>query len=380
MPKNTTFQKDIITFLRKRDYVLVKELGQGGCGKTVLLRDPQIDEVLVCKKYVPHIAELRQELFDNFVREIKLLYKINHPNVVRVFNYYLYPQLFAGYILMEFVDGSHVDDYLASQPQNANEVFQKVVEGFAYLESAGILHRDIRPANIMVQQDGVVKIIDLGFGKQVVASKDFKKSISLNWWCPPPNEFTESRYDFATEVYFVGQLFQGIIECNQVGDFQYLDILGRMCQKDPSNRIPRFSSISQEIGSNRFYETSFSDDEREVYRSFADSICNQITKIEAGSKYVNDQERIITQLESAYRSFMLEQHVPDASAVVSCFLPGTYFYKSKGLAVSPVRNFLRLLKTSTVEKNLLIIANLHTRFNAIPRYTDAKAEEDDVPF
>jgi serine/threonine-protein kinase len=380
MQKNSTPQSDIVQFLRKRDYILVKELGQGGCGKTVLLRDPQIDELLVCKKYVPYSAELRQELFANFVREIKLLYNINHPNIVRVFNYYLYPDNFAGYILMEFIDGSHVDDYLTFQSEKVNEVFQKVVAGFAYLERTGILHRDIRPANIMVQNDGTVKIIDLGFGKRITGSKDFKKSISLNWWCAPPNEFSESRYDFGTEVYFVGKLFEAVIADNEIKQFQYVEILRRMCQKEPSARISSFATIEQEVGSNRFIETTFPDTARAAYRAFADAVCQQITKIQHGAKYVNDPARILTQLEDAYRRFTLEKEVPDAAVVLRCLLAGTYYYRKAGLLVPPVRSFVKLLKNSTDEQNKLIIANLHTRFDAIPRYSEPGPEDDDVPF
>ncbi|MBZ5499958.1 MAG: hypothetical protein LAP85_26470 [Acidobacteriia bacterium] len=78
IPKDT-----IIEFLRKRDYRLVRELGRGACGKTVLLHDDQIDENFVCKKYLPFSESNRQQLFSNFVREIKLLHQIQHPNVVR---------------------------------------------------------------------------------------------------------------------------------------------------------------------------------------------------------------------------------------------------------------------------------------------------------
>src|SRR4030042_6690677 len=160
-------QNDIIQFLRKRDYTLVQELGQGACGKTVLLHDPQIDEHFVCKKYVPYSETHRQQLFSGFVREIKLLHKIHHQNIVRVFNYYLYPDQFTGYILMEFVDGSDVADYLFCRPEQANKIFLQTISGFAYLQRIGILHREVRPGNVMVREDGIVKIIDLGFGKEV---------------------------------------------------------------------------------------------------------------------------------------------------------------------------------------------------------------------
>ena len=197
----------MVTFLRRRDYTIVKELGQGACGKTVLLHDQQIDEHFVCKKYVPYSEDHRQNLFAAFVREIKLLHKVFHPNVVRMFNYYLYPEQFNGYILMEYINGLDVDDYLAENPDHTNDMFIQTVAGFAYLERAGILHRDIRPGNLMVAGDGVLKIIDLGFGKKIERSADFDKSITLNWGCEPPIDFQAARYDFRTEVYFVGKLF-----------------------------------------------------------------------------------------------------------------------------------------------------------------------------
>ncbi len=132
----------IVEFVRKKDLIFVKELGQGACGKTVILHDAVIDENFVCKKYAPIDEPLKQELFANFVREIKLLHILNHPNVVRVFNYYLYPDQLAGYILMELVNGKDIEEYLTLNPEQANQIFLQTVDGFNHLEKNGILHRD----------------------------------------------------------------------------------------------------------------------------------------------------------------------------------------------------------------------------------------------
>jgi serine/threonine-protein kinase len=372
-------ENEIIQFLRKRDYRLVKELGQGACGKTVLLHDSLIDEHFVCKKYVPYTEAHRQRLFNSFVREIKLLHKTYHQNVVRVFNYYLYPEQFTGFILMEFIDGQEVDDYLTASPEQTNEVFLQAVAGFAYLERTGILHRDIRPGNLMVRVDGVLKIIDFGFGKEIRGSEDFEKSISLNWWCQPPNEFQESRYDFCTEVYFVGKLFEAIVQANQVNHFKYGDTLLRMCQVSPHSRLRSFADVEKEVGSQQFLEIDFDQTELDAYRTFADSLCRHITKIENGAKYAEDMTRVQTQLNELYRGFMLEQWVPDASVVIQCFVIGTYYYRKHQLAVSDVRNFLHLIKSATGEKSRIVLANLHTKLDAIPRYSK-DLEADDVPF
>jgi serine/threonine-protein kinase len=98
----------IVAFLRKRDYVFVKVLGQGACGQTVLLRDEIIGSDFVCKKYLPFAESHRQELFRGFLREIKLLHEVYHTNVVRVFNYYVYPEQYTGFILMEYVAGKDI--------------------------------------------------------------------------------------------------------------------------------------------------------------------------------------------------------------------------------------------------------------------------------
>jgi len=379
--KTTGGLNDIVHFLRKRDYCLVKELGQGACGQTVLLFDDQIEEHFVCKKYVPFSETEREPLFANFVREIKLMHKLHHQNIVRVFNYYIYPDKFTGYILMEFIAGAEVDDYLASRPEQTNEVFLQAIAGFAYLERAGILHRDIRTANLMVREDGLVKIIDFGFGKEIKGSKDFHKSISLNWWCPLPNEFRHKRYDFCSEVYFVGKLFEQIIHDKQINHFKYPDALRKMCQVEPEKRIQRFAEVEKLIGSHQFAEIDFTDIELESYRAFADALFSYITKIETGGKYTDDLQRIKTQLNDHYRDFMLEQFVPVPSVVVRCFLTATYYFNGKALIpVYVVKDFLHLLKSCTEEKGRIVLANLQTKLDSILRYQEQNEPPDDAPF
>jgi len=370
---------NVIEFIRKRDYRMIKELGHGACGKTVLLLDDLIRKYFVCKKYVPYAESERQALYANFVREIQLLHEIYHPNVVRVFNYYLYPEQLAGYILMEYVDGSDVADYLRDNPQNVNETFLQTIAGFRYLESNGILHRDVRPGNILVRVDGAVKIIDLGFGKRVQMPEDFDKSISLNWWCQPPAEFSRSLYDYRTEVYFVGKLFENIIHTNGIEHFKFKSTLGRMCNPDHAQRIAGFLDIEREIQSDKFYEIEFSKDELTRYRTFADALCNHFSKIENGAKYIDHVADIQLQLENAYRTFMLEEFVPDASAITGCFVSGPYYYRKTGFPVHAVKLFIHLLKSTSEEKKRIIMANIQTRLDAIEKYERGKPDSD-IPF
>lgn len=381
MAEQTRNNPEIIEFIRKRDYKFVKELGQGACGKTVLLRDEDIDTLYVCKKYLPFSEAHRHELFAGFVREVKLLHELQHRNVVRIFNHYLFPEQCAGYILMEHVTGSNIDEYVAKFPERSSDAFLQAIAGFSYLEEMGILHRDIRPANLMVQENGVLKIIDLGFGKRVRVSKDFAKSISLNWAYAPPAEFADGRYDFRTEVYFVGKLFEDLIHGNALSQFKYPTILGAMCQRDAEQRISSFRDVEQRIGTDQFAEITFADWEQSAYRDFADAMSRHISKIDHGAKYIDDIGQVSRRLNNVYQKFMLEAEVPDCSTVIQCFITGEYYRKKKGMPVDCVKAFGQLLSTCGAEKGRIILANLHTRIDAILKYSkEAEFRAEDIPF
>lgn len=372
---------DVIKFIRQRDYQFIRELGGGACGRTVLLYDNQINEYFVCKKFVPYSELQRSTLYNNFVRETKILHQVYHENVLRVFNYYHYPDQYTGYILMEYVDGATIGDYLREHPEVVNELFLQAISGFRYLEQNNILHRDIRPGNLMVRADGMLKIIDFGFGKIVSNVEDFDKSISLNWWCEPPDEFSDQVYDFCTEVYFIGKLFERFIRENSINQFKYKAMLAKMCEIDPILRVRCFTDVMKVIQNDMFLQIDFGHEEMACYRRFADTLEQYITKIESESGYVDDVDKVIKSLDNVYRKFMLEEVVPDSALVMRCILKGSYYYQKRGIKVEVVRDFLHMMKSIYPEKRRIVLSNLHTRLDTIIRY--AKTDEwqkDDLPF
>ena len=93
----------------KKVFEYVRKLGFGGTGDTHLLKDNTTNMEFAFKKYVPKDKERKSELYDRFVDEIKILFKISHPNIVRIYNYYLYPEIKLGYLQMEYIDGMSID-------------------------------------------------------------------------------------------------------------------------------------------------------------------------------------------------------------------------------------------------------------------------------
>ena len=369
----------IIEFIRQKNYELVDELGEGSCGKTVLIWDPSIDRHFVCKKYSTSNGH-RIDLYNHFVREIKVLYEVCHKNIVRIFGHYLYPSTCAGYLIMEYVEGKNIFDFLKENTDKIDDIFVQAVDGFRYLEENDILHRDIRFENLMVREDGSVKIIDLGFGKQVKKPCDFQKSIEVSAWCPSPSEFRQAIYDFRTEVYFLGMLFEQIIHEFEIEAFSYGGVLTRMCERNPSQRIASFFDVQKEMQGGKFSETNFTDDETNSYRDFIGCIKRHTTKIAKGARYKDDPEKILMDLEKSYQGFMLDEEVPDASVVISCLLVGKYYFKRSGLPVEEVKKFIYLLKLSSTAKKRIIVAGVHMSLDALPRYEVPVDDDDDIPF
>ena len=369
----------IIKFLRTKDFKFIEEIGQGGTGRTVLLEDEIINEKFVCKKYSPIYDEYKKEFFNNFKDEIKLLHLVYHKNIVRVFNYYLYPEDYTGYILMEYIKGENISSFLKQNPDKLNDTFRQTIDGFVHLESSKILHRDLRPDNILISKNGIVKIIDFGFSKKIDFESDFNKSISLNWRYVPPQDFEMKIYNFRTEIYFVGKLFEEIIRENNFKNFAYKELLKSMTSFDYDKRIKSFHEIEREIISKNASEIKFTIEEKQVYQEFADSLITVFSNVYLDSEYITDISYIIKNLEDIYQNSILEDIVQNPSAVTKCFIKGNYkYYKSREIKVESLNNFLSFLKASSIERQKVVLNNLWQRFDKIERYNPN--DNDELPF
>jgi eukaryotic-like serine/threonine-protein kinase len=372
----------LIKFVRRKDYQLVEKLGRGGFGEAVLLLDPTINENFVCKKYSPMLDEDKEKFYSNFVEEIRLLFLLNHPNIVRIYNYHLYPEFQTGYLLMEHIKGKDIEDHVRVAPETLNSLFVQAIEGFSHLENNKILHRDIRPQNLLVSDDNSLKIIDFGFGKKISTTTAFDKSISLNWPFLPPRELALGKYNFQTELYYVGRLFESLIAENQLDHFQYPSLIKNMIAVEPSKRIGSFNEIKTLILDSEFSDLSFDETEKTSYRNFTKQLIDAAASIEQNTKYFDDIDKIILRLEGLFQSVMLEEVVPNPSDVLRVFLNGAYkFYKQNSIEVENVSSFLKFLKRSDKAKRNVIMRNLHGRLDNIKRHNSfARDLDDEVPF
>jgi len=281
---------------------------------------------------------------------------------------------------MEYVDGENIVDYSRKNPSVLHNIFEKIIDGFSHLEERNILHRDIRPLNILVDQNGSPKIIDFGFGKEEVG-ENLGKSITLNWWCETPPEFDQSIYDSQTEVYFVGKLFEQIITEEGLSSFKYIKFVRAMCERSRDVRYKAFSEVKSAVNAGQFEELSFTNVETTVYRSFANKLHNIVTAIDPSTKYERDNGKIITSLEAVYRQSMLEVNVPSPEKISSIFLRGPYrFFTNRDFPTDTLRDFLSMLKSLSADKQSIVLDNLLARLDAVERTKLKVDSDDDIPF
>lgn len=373
-------QNQTIEFLRKKDFKFIKKLSNGAFGETVLLKDEYLNLDFVCKKYNPLDGISKEEYYKNFVEEIRLLHLLYHRNIVRIFNYYLYPEYFTGYIMMEYIEGQAIDLYLQSHPENINNIFEQVIKGFAYLEENTILHRDIRPTNILVDTNHNVKVIDFGFGKKINLVGDNEKSISINWWGDEePEDFKQKIYDIQTEIFFIGKLFHGILSSMDVS-FKYKSILKTMIEVKPMNRSNSFQSILKEMNESSSIHDLFNEEEKYIYKDFAEQFSTALSERESNTKLIMDTNDVIQKFELLQKRTLLEDFVAP-SHVLRCLLKGSYkyySYESSYFSTQNIANFINLFKSSSVEKKNIILYNLSTRFEDIKIYHELI--DDEIPF
>lgn len=363
-------KQDKITFDNPVTYIKQETLGSGATGLVLLLKDERIDQVFACKKYILSPFAEDGDFFQYFKDEIKLLHLLYHRNVVRVFNYYLYPQCNTGYIIMEYVQGEKIDKYVADNPHTIDSLFEQVVEAFISIHNVGVMHRDIKPSNILVTRDGILKVIDFGLGKKVdIDSLPESNSLSLAGMYERPNDYRT--YSFKTEVYFVGQLFLGLLKDHQIQNFKFYHIIERMCAKDPKDRIPSFIDVYNEMKTVEASTYDFDEEEKFVYRAFADSCLRILSTVDSDSTYRMDVEEVIRQLEQCLQDSSLEEEVQDSYQLISSFIVGRYNLSTRlKCPVSVLEDFIHLLKSNSVVKRKIILSNLWGRLNQIDRSFD----------
>ncbi len=242
-------------------------LGKGGMGAVYQARQPGLDR-LVALKILPGQAATGTDFADRFNREARALAKLNHPNIVTVHEFGQVNGM--PYFIMEYVDGLNLRQLEQAgklSPREALQIVPQICAALQFAHDAGIVHRDIKPDNILLDKLGRVKIADFGIAKLVGAPADTavpetQGAIGTpNYMAPEQVEKPQS-VDHRADIFSLGVVFYemltGELPLGKFGppssgprgmrvDVRLDEVVLRALEKEPDRRYQHASQVKTAV-------------------------------------------------------------------------------------------------------------------------------------
>jgi serine/threonine protein kinase len=191
-------------------YEVGRLIGRGGMGAVYLGFDPFLGRK-VALKFLASSTIAKEIARERFFREARAIARLEHPNIVRIYEAADDPQL--PFIAMEFVDGVDAKSLVKSRPPLAQavHVMAQVFAGLAVAHEHGVVHRDVKPANVLVTEDGTAKLIDFGLARLTGDDSDLTRGQVFGTlaYMSPEQTRDSGTTDYRTDIYAAGaMLFQ----------------------------------------------------------------------------------------------------------------------------------------------------------------------------
>lgn len=264
-------------------YEILTELGRGAMGIVYKARDPKINRVVAVKTFslANQPAEEEEEFRECFFQEAEAAGRLSHPGIVTIFDVGEEPETRAPYIVMEFVAGQSLEKLLLSRDDRklpADVALQLTLELAEALDCAhgqGVVHRDLKPGNILITEDGHAKIADFGVAKLNLAHTTTLTGRTLGTPAyMSPEQLNDESVDGRSDIFSLGVIlytlltgyrpFQGnsamtvafkvvnrdpipatILDTELPPGLDY--IISRAIAKDPSQRYQRGMEMALDI-------------------------------------------------------------------------------------------------------------------------------------
>ncbi len=275
----TSYQADQLlagrTKLHLGPYIITDWIGQGGMGQVFKAVHEMLGRESAIKVLPLHKST--HESIENFRREIRAQAKLDHPNLVRAFD--------AGedgnvhYLVVEYVPGTDLRRLVRSKGmltvQQAAHIIMQAARGLEHAHSRGLIHRDIKPGNILVTNDGVTKVSDLGLAGHLNESDDRRgKIVGTADYLAPEQIRTPLDVTKVADIYSLGcTLYYGITgkvpfpggnakskarrhleetpwhprRFNAEVSDEFVDLIGDMMEKNPRERIQSAAEVAERL-------------------------------------------------------------------------------------------------------------------------------------
>lgn len=245
---------------------ILEQIGHGGMGVVYKARQTELDRIVALKILRPNISN-DASFAERFQREARALAKLNHPNIVTIYDFGRKDGLF--FFIMEYVDGTnlrHVERSGQLSPQEALCIVPQVCSALQYAHDNGVVHRDIKPENILITKSGDVRIADFGLAKLAGVADDAPLTGTWQVMGTPhymaPEQFEKpATVDHRADIYSLGvviyELLTGELPIGRFRlpsekvrvDVRLDEVVLRSLDKEPDRRYQRITDVATAVSS-----------------------------------------------------------------------------------------------------------------------------------
>jgi tetratricopeptide (TPR) repeat protein len=189
-------------------YRILSEIGRGGMGIVYKAEDVYLERI-VAMKILPEELNSNPEAVKRFIQEARLAASLTHQNIVNIYD--VGEEIGRRYISMEYVEGGNLRDKIEKEEIHIDviiKIMKEVCEALNFAHSKGVIHRDIKPDNILLTKDGRVKITDFGIARMFGAQADITKTKIIG--TPiymSPEQIKGEEIDERSDIYSFGIMF-----------------------------------------------------------------------------------------------------------------------------------------------------------------------------
>ncbi|XP_043258075.1 cyclin-dependent kinase-like 4 isoform X1 [Colletes gigas] len=192
-------------------YERLARLGEGSYGVVFQCRDRQTGKLVAVKKFQqteddPLIRKIA-------LREIRLLKNLKHPNLVNLLEVFRRKRKL--HLVFEYCEYTLLNE-MERYPNGCPEITTKqltwqILQGVAYCHRLGCVHRDVKPENILITGDGVVKLCDFGFARMLSPGENYTEYVATRWYRAPELLVGDTQYGTPVDVWAIGCVFAELI-------------------------------------------------------------------------------------------------------------------------------------------------------------------------
>ena len=202
-------------------YIILSLLGRGGLGTVYLARDTQLEKTVALKVLPKEVAtDLRA--IEMMKEEVRIAQDLRHENIGAVYNFEVDVEKQTSFIVMEFIDGVDLHTLAARMPKRrfslivVAHILRGCAEALDYAHSKRIIHRDIKPKNIIMRRDGVVKMMDFGIARRLseTMSRISREPIAGTPTYMSPEQLSGREIDKRSDIYSLGVMVYELLTGN----------------------------------------------------------------------------------------------------------------------------------------------------------------------